>query len=381
MVVRWYLGTLAVGFVLYALYFSPTSVFESTVNATTLPTSITISVCGDAIVSSGEVCDDGFGNNIGGYASSTAERHCNADCQSFGPYCGDGTLQVRFTEQCDDANNTSGDLCSSACLAETPAAPPPGGPPSRGSVSNSGGPVGSILSEIETKVVLRGKAIPNATLNILLDGQVLDTVRTDSNADFIYSTNQVTPGTATFGFWATDSRAVKTITTSIVFEVVQSAVTTVANILLPPSISLSDEQLAPGELLTVSGESVPNAEVMAESRGNGVNEFTAGVLPSGAWSLQIDTNSLGEGFHTVKPLVEINNTERSGYGKALSFYIGDQPLGNLSAPDVNDDGRINLVDFSIFLLSWNTSDAKFDFNSDSAVNLADFSILLFNWTG
>jgi hypothetical protein len=48
---------------------------------------------------------------------------------------------------------------------------------------------------------------------------------------------------------------------------------------------------------------------------------------------------------------------------------------------MNGDGKVNLVDFSIFLLSWQTTDAKADFNCDGQVNLGDFSIMLFNWTG
>jgi hypothetical protein len=48
---------------------------------------------------------------------------------------------------------------------------------------------------------------------------------------------------------------------------------------------------------------------------------------------------------------------------------------------MNGDGKVNLVDFSIFLLSWGTDDPQADYNCDGAVNLADFSIMLFQWTG
>lgn len=360
--------------------FSSSHPFEKPrVQAVTLPTSITISICGDSIVNAGEVCDDGFANNTGGYGSSTAERKCNVDCLSFGPYCGDGVLQARFTEECDDGNNTSGDLCSAACIAEVPAAPPP--TPTVGSVPSAGAPIGSILSELETKVVLRGKAFPSADINILLDGEVLGTVKADVNADFLYTTNQVTPGTATFGFWAEDTSGAKSITTTVIFEVVQSAVTTVANILVPPTISLSGDQIVPGEPLTISGESVPNASVVSEISGGALTVFSSEVEESGAWSLQIDTNSLNEGFHSIKSLFEIDEDTKSGYGRALSFYIGTEPLSEVVSPDVNDDGKINLVDFSIFLLSWGGEDIRHDFNQDGTVSLADFSILLFNWTG
>ncbi len=61
-------------------------------------------VCGDAIVSLGEECDDGA--NDGGYGE------CEAGCK-LGARCGDGTLQEG--EDCDDGNRFDGDGCGSAC--------------------------------------------------------------------------------------------------------------------------------------------------------------------------------------------------------------------------------------------------------------------------
>jgi fibro-slime domain-containing protein len=69
--------------------------------------------CGDGIVQSehGEVCDDGL--NLGGDASS-----CSPGCQSTGGECGDGVVQTNNGEQCDDGNTVSGDGCSAECLIE-----------------------------------------------------------------------------------------------------------------------------------------------------------------------------------------------------------------------------------------------------------------------
>jgi hypothetical protein len=72
---------------------------------------------------------------------------------------------------------------------------------------------------------------------------------------------------------------------------------------------------------------------------------------------------------------------KSGYGKAVSFSVGSGQPGEAASSDLNGDGNVNLVDFSIFLLAWNTHDARSDFNGDGIVNLADFSIMLFAWTG
>ncbi len=48
--------------------------------------------CGDGAIGPGEECDDGAGNNLGGY------NQCSADC-TLGPHCGDGVKQEE--EACD----------------------------------------------------------------------------------------------------------------------------------------------------------------------------------------------------------------------------------------------------------------------------------------
>lgn len=51
--------------------------------------------CGDGVIASGEECDDGEENNVGGY------NRCNPNCTLSG-YCGDGIQQE--DEECDDAD-------------------------------------------------------------------------------------------------------------------------------------------------------------------------------------------------------------------------------------------------------------------------------------
>jgi len=351
------------------------------VNAVDLQTHILVRICGNGSIEQGEVCDDGAVNNVGGYASSTATRRCNPDCESFGPYCGDGVLQVRFGEECDDGNNTNGDLCSESCKEEPPVQPRATGAPPKGSTPQLPAPPGTIPSETLTKVVLEGKAYPNSSVNILLDGKVLGVVQSDTNADFLFTTTNVTPGTASFSFNAKDRYGTDSITTTDVFEVVQSAVTTVANIFLPPTITVKPDTVAPGGLILLSGQSVPNAHIITEIH-SATTSLQSDADSSGDWALHIDTGSLGNGDHTAKALFQISSLIKSGFGKSVSFFVGTQPpAGSCGKPDMNNDGKVNLVDFSIFLLSWNTTDANADYNCDQQVNLADFSIMLFAWTG
>ena len=71
-------------------------------------------LCGDGIVTPGELCDDGI--NDGRYGS------CSATCKELAPHCGDGVVDPAF-EECDDGNMVDGDSCSSECKGRQPSCP------------------------------------------------------------------------------------------------------------------------------------------------------------------------------------------------------------------------------------------------------------------
>jgi len=357
-------------------------------DAANISTNVRISVCGDAVVTGVEICDAGVGFNTGDYSGSIAGRVCSSDCMSWGPYCGDSILQARFSEECDDGNNVSEDYCSLSCTAEDiPTGGGQSGSPQVGSIPGGGGFTGAIPSYIETKVLIRGKAYPNSNVNILLDGAVLGIVKADTNADFLFSTTDITPGTATFGFWAEDQGGLRSVAFTATFDVAKSAVTTVDGVFLPPTIDVSASQLKAGELITISGQSVPDVQVFTQVHSEDKTIVQAETGETGEWAVQLDTASLEPDiFHTAKAYFELEalgeGVIQSGFSRSISFFVGNgsAPNNNTSA-DINGDGKVNLIDFSIFLIYWGGSEIKADFNLDGSVDLADFSIMLFYWTG
>jgi fibro-slime domain-containing protein len=86
--------------------------FKVTLKDFNKPKSECKSVCGDGIVASDELCDDGPNGNDGAYGN------CGPDCKSRGPFCGDGELQANEGEACDDGLNLStyGDGCAPGCV-------------------------------------------------------------------------------------------------------------------------------------------------------------------------------------------------------------------------------------------------------------------------
>ena len=340
-------------------------------------TTVFVSICGDSLINSGEECD--VPGEVGAYSTTIVGRQCSTQCL-YGPYCGDGILQTIHAEVCDDANNSDDDFCAADCSRETADS---GGGSSGGGGSSSSGGRDAVLGD--TQVSIQGKAFLNTTVTILIDGTSVGTVRTNSRGEFQFNV-ETDPGTASFGFWATDSSGTRSLTVNTTFDVTQGAVTSLNGILIPPTIRVSKTVVNPGETVTVSGQTMPDStvEVVVDS---GTKTFTTTSDSTGKWSLELNTGSLSVSAHTLKARFISGSGSlktQSPYGTSLALSVGVEGKAT-SNSDLNRDGKVNLIDFSILIFWWGTpggnSNPPADINQNGKVGLEDFSILLFNWTG
>ncbi len=347
----------------------PFFIFEGALAATFQP-SVFITLCGNGVLDGGETCDDGANN--GRYAYNANDKFCNTTCTGWAAYCGDGTKQTGYGETCDDGNNIADDGCSATCQTE-PAPPPSGGG-------------GIFLPPVETRLVFEGKAYPGSKVIILKDGKGVAIAEADSRADFTQVITDINPGIYTFGLWAKDQDGRKSITYSLTFRVLSNAITTVRGIFLPPTIDLSETQLQKGDILNIFGQTVPEVEVEVHINSDEIIKKTESD-EIGTWLVPVDTQVLEEGLHTARARYQISSEEISGFGNSLAFSVGKVRLPVPSLRDVclnadfNEDGRVNLTDFSIFLCWWARSSSQHDLNQNGVVDLPDFSILLCCWTG
>jgi cysteine-rich repeat protein len=359
--------------VFLAAFLRPPAAFAQT----TVTTTVNISVCGDAQVTGSETCDDGA--NTGIYATTTLGRNCMPDCSGYAPWCGDSVLAARFGEECDDGNNNSNDRCSSVCKIENL----PSGGGGGGSPGNF--PGGGFTPPRETRIIIQGKAYPNATVHILKDGDTLGEVEADPKADFYFTSTRVSPGVATFGLWAEDNIGLKSVALTTTLTLISGAVTTISGAFVPPTISLDKRKVNRGEPVIISGQTAPGVTVVTHV--NSSHEFltTTSTDSRGRWDVKFDTSPLeNEDFHTAKAHFETkvgDNVVKSILSQSISFYVGSQAGNSCGTSDLNSDQKVNLVDFSVLLFYWNTAGPIGDLNCDKKVNLIDFSILLFNWTG
>jgi cysteine-rich repeat protein len=349
----------------------------------TASTTVDVSVCGNGIVEPPvEVCDDGV--NDGEYSTSSADKNCLPTCTGYGPYCGDGILQPAYGEQCDDGNNVSGDGCSATCQIESTApSPGVGAPPP--SAPTGPYPNGSLTQPNPTTVVIEGRAYPGADVNILKDGTTIGLVKADTNANFYFSTTNVSPGIATFGFWAQDSLGLKSIALTTTITITANAATTIAGEFLPPTISIDKRQVQKGDTLTIAGQSVPSVTIETHVHSGGDIVLTTTTDSSGNWTMSFDTTPLeNNALHTVDAdfMIPASGTiSRSEISQSLSFFVGSGSANKSYVADLNGDGKVNLADFSILLYYWGTSTPLADLNGDGKVDLQDLSILLYYWTG
>jgi hypothetical protein len=240
-----------------------------------------------------------------------------------------------------------------------------------------------------SSVLLEGRAIPSRTLTFLKDGEVFGTSNTDSLGNFSKNISGLERGAHTFAIYAVDSKQRKSASHSSTLFVRQGTVNRISEIFIAPTIELLNNAVDVGDKVTVFGESIPDStvEVLVYLQGlepgvNKISKFIASSTASGQWELFFDTLSFEIGTYTVKARSIMSGQQESNFSRVLFLGVGEEPSPDFSLrADLNHDGKVNLVDFSILIFHWHTSDDNADINSDGDVGLADFSIMLFYWTG
>ena len=237
------------------------------------------------------------------------------------------------------------------------------------------------------RVIISGHAYPNSTVGILVDGNFFDTTSANGSGQYSITLDEIARGVYTFGIYAEDDDDIRSSTFSTSFTVTGARTSALGNINIAPSIVVDPDPVNPGETLTVSGYALPDATVTIQNgtlNSGSLAEFTAFSGSSGQWSTTINTNSFSVGTYQIRAKSEQVGGEETNYSDYTFYGVGQEADIPLNA-DLNRDGSVNLIDFSILLFWWNgnggDSDPPADINRDGNVSLTDFSILLFNWTG
>ena len=154
-----------------------------------------------------------------------------------------------------------------------------------------------------------------------------------------------------------------------------------------PSILVTPNPVNPGETLTASGYALPNATVSLQNgklRSTIMKDISVTSNASGLWTTTVDTASFSVGTYQIRAKSAQEGGATTNWSEYTFYGVGKTAEVPINA-DLNRDGKVNLIDFSILLFWWNSnggdSDPPADINRDSKVSLTDFSIMLFAWTG
>jgi hypothetical protein len=282
------------------------------VNAT-----ITITVCGNGIKESGEQCDNA---DLAG-----------ASCVSRG-FAG-GTLSC--TPSCDYSTT----MCTASAVT----------PPTTGSSGGGGGGGSSSNGPTLAQVVFKGTAYPGSFVTITKDGAAIVTVPAGPDANFEITASDLNVGAYVFGISTVDGNGVKSILQTFPISVSSATITVVSGIFIPPTISLDKTQVKQGDILTMIGQTLPDAKVTisVHSAVAIVNNVIADK--KGAWLYKLDTTSLEYGAHTTQARAT-TISDISAASAVLNFTVGSTSVSadsvtNFDTVDLTGDRKVDLIDF------------------------------------
>lgn len=242
------------------------------------------------------------------------------------------------------------------------------------------------------RATFKGRAYPLSDVSLLRDGQLLATTKSGPDAIFEITVSNLSAGQYNFGVNSVDNLGNQSLTQTFPVTLTKDATVTISGIFIAPSIVLDKQEVKKGDNLAIFGRSTPESQVVIAI--NSANEIFANAATdkSGAYLYNLDTSPLELGGHTAKSKTALA-TEISPFGKTASFKVGTknvdaEPIKQYLKGDLNGDGRVNLVDFSIGAYWYKRTPAgaiiqtEIDrLNGDGKMNLADFSIIAYYWTG
>jgi len=252
------------------------------------------------------------------------------------------------------------------------------------------GGVGSFLGGsaylYQSTLTISGSASPGGRITVLRDGTNVATAQVAANGTFTVTPPAFERGTYTFSTYVTDRSGRRSSSHAATMSFGQGTHNTISNIIIPPTIVSDEESVPTSGTAHIYGEGVPGATI--ELLIDGSKKFSASTtkgvsgLQDGLWDITFPASALTRGTHILRARAVVPGQSASVVSTVLLLGVGEDP--NPSAPrsaDLNRDGKVNLVDFSILLSKWQKDDDIADINADGIVNIADFSIMLFQWTG
>lgn len=254
--------------------------------------------------------------------------------------------------------------------------------------ANSGG--GGSTVTTQTGVSVSGRAFPLSKVSVLKDGALVLTTIAGPDARFSATISDLSSGTHTISVYGEDNRGIRTTLFSFPITVTSGALTSVSGIFLSPTIDVDKSEVKKGNPIAIFGRTTPSSAVAITIHSEQQLLKTARSGSDGVYLYYLDTTPLDLGDHTAQSLTA-TTTVVSPLSTKLGFVVGTKdvvkspvaPTDCVKA-DVNCDGRVDLVDYSILSYWYKRSGSlpkHIDQDGNGIITLVDFSILAYYWTG
>jgi hypothetical protein len=257
----------------------------------------------------------------------------------------------------------------------------------------SGGGGGGTSIDNAAQVVLTGRAYPHSEVTILKDAQVVATTIADDTAHFQVLIKNLAAGTYIFSLYSEDTKGVRSALLTFPVTVTRGILDKIDSIFVSPTITGDKIQVKQGEPIVLFGQSAPIADVTIEVNSSDPHFAKTKAGSDGVYLYNFDSSVLEMGQHHAKAR-GVTDAVISPQSNTYAFTVGDTTVFTPASTtcsikgDLNNDCRVNLVDFSIaaFWYQKILSPAfavreKDHLNGDGRVSITDFSIMAFHWTG
>jgi hypothetical protein len=254
-----------------------------------------------------------------------------------------------------------------------------------GNVSISAAVIGSSQPPAQPIVRFTGFAAPYGTAKIYRSDTLIATATLGGNSQFDITTDNQPVGQQTYTVRAWDFYSQELSPVTFVVNMTLGTTTVITGVFLGPSIALDKASVKVGQPVTFSGATAPASAVTLTINSAQAGSYNVTADSNGRWSKIVSTQALSVGTYTGQAQSVLNGNQLSALSAVVSFAVNplEQCDGKMTA-DLNCDGLVDLVDFSILLYFWQQttpSNSRTDINSDSRVDVVDFSIMLYQWNG
>jgi hypothetical protein len=241
-------------------------------------------------------------------------------------------------------------------------------------------------------VFFSGRAYPLSKVSFLKDGQLVLTTIAGPDSNFTATLSNLATGNYTFSVYGEDKNGLRSSSFTFQIFITEGVTTSISGIFIAPTIAVDKSEVKRGDNIVIFGQSANSSDIVISV--NSPQEFFKNTTSddNGIYLYNFDTSVLELGMHSTKSKAA-KEGEISAFGSSVNFKVGTQNVladapTALAKCDLNEDGRCNLIDFSIaaFWYKRPLSEAfavkeRDHLNGDGKVDLIDFSIMAYYWTG